>query len=126
VHQSQSAKCELSHPASLAYIESMTKKGRPVFRHETILRQLIADIRSGVYAVETQLPPELDLCETFSASRHTVRQALANLTSHGLIARRASSGSMIIAAHEPRILVQSPELMATQLNGPTDLLRTIV
>lgn len=90
-----------------------------------IARQLIADIRSGVYPVGTQLPPELDLCEKFGASRHTVRQALSSLTERGLIVRRASSGSMIISAHEPRILVQSSEPMAPSLSNPTDLIRTI-
>lgn len=104
----------------------MTTKGRPVFRHEAIARQLVADIRAGVYPVGSQLPTELNLCTIFGASRHTVRQALATLTERGLIVRRTSSGSMIISAHEPRILVQSTEPMASQLSGPSDLQRAIV
>ncbi|MCB8883088.1 GntR family transcriptional regulator [Acidisoma cellulosilytica] len=104
----------------------MTQDSKALFRHETIARQLIQDIRSGVYPVGTQLPPELLLGQMFKASRHTVRQALKTLTDRGLIVRRASSGSMIISAHEPRIMVQSSAPMTKALANPSDLVRTIV
>src|SRR5260221_11694899 len=104
----------------------MARESRTAFRHETIARQLIGEIRQGVYPVGTQLPTELQLCERFDASRHTVRQALRTLTDRGLIVRRASSGSMIIAAHEPRILVHSAGSMAKTLANPSDLAREIV
>jgi DNA-binding GntR family transcriptional regulator len=87
---------------------------------------LIAEISQGVFPVGTQLPPELQLCERFAASRHTVRHALRSLTDRGLIVRRASSGSMIIASHDPRILVQSAGSVAKSLANPTDLVREIV
>jgi GntR family transcriptional regulator len=104
----------------------MTREKKSPFRHEVITRQLIQDIRSGVYPVGSQLPPELRLGEQFKASRHTVRQALKSLTDRGFIVRRASAGSMIIAAHEPRILVQSAEPMTKTLANPSDLVRRIV
>jgi GntR family transcriptional regulator len=104
----------------------MGQDDRTPFRHEAIARQLIEDIRSGVYPVGTQLPPEVLLSQQLKASRHTVRQALKTLTDRGLIVRRASSGSMIIAAHEPRILIHSAVPMTKTLANPSDLARTIV
>src|ERR1700754_161523 len=104
----------------------MVRQPRSAFRHETIAKQLIAEIREGVYPVGTQLPPELQLCARFDASRHTVRQALRTLSDRGLIVRRASSGSMIIAAHEPRIMIQSAGSMVESLANPRDLVREIV
>ena len=104
----------------------MARKPRSAFRHETIAKQLIAEIREGALPVGTQLPTEPQLCERFKASRHTVRQALRSLTDRKLIVRRAGSGSMIIASHEPRILIQSAGSVAKSLSNPSDLVREIV
>jgi GntR family transcriptional regulator len=104
----------------------MKQRSKPAFRHEMIAKQIVEDIQSGVYPVGTQLPPELELCQLLKASRHTVRQALSTLSKRGLIVRRASTGSMIISSHEPRILVQSSEPMSRTLAGPSNLKRTIV
>jgi GntR family transcriptional regulator len=118
----------LSRALSLAdgLYRQMARKPRTAFRHETIAKQLIAEIREGVLPVGTQLPTEPQLCERFEASRHTVRQALRSLTDRKLIVRRAGSGSMIIASQEPRILVQSVGSMAKSLSNPSDLVREIV
>lgn len=65
-------------------------------RYEEIHRQLISDIRDGRYPVGGRLPPELELCTTFGASRHTVREAIRRLTEQGLIARRAGAGTIVL------------------------------
>ncbi|MEO8755779.1 MAG: GntR family transcriptional regulator, partial [Casimicrobiaceae bacterium] len=65
-------------------------------RYEKIHRQLVNDIRDGRYPVGAKLPPELELCATFAASRHTVREAIRRLTEQGLIARRAGAGTMVL------------------------------
>ena len=59
------------------------------------LRQRIKD---GTYAVGTHLPTESDLCEEFSISRHTAREALRRLSDDGLIYRRQGSGSRVLSA----------------------------
>jgi GntR family transcriptional regulator len=102
------------------------KTVKAAFRHEEIAEQLAADIRAGTYPVGSQLPPELKLCEALQASRHTVRQALAAVAERGLIVRRASTGSIVVARHEPRILVHTTEPMARSLSGPSDLVRTTI
>ena len=65
-------------------------------RYEEIHRQLVNDIRDGRYPVGGKLPPELELCATFAASRHTVREAIRRLTEQGLIARRAGAGTIVL------------------------------
>ena len=65
-------------------------------RYEEIFRQLASDIRDGRYPVGGKLPPELELCATFAASRHTVREAVRRLTEQGLIARRAGAGTLVL------------------------------
>lgn len=101
-------------------------QGRTTFRHKIIAEQLMTDIRKGVHPVGGLLPPELDLCERFDASRHTVRQALRTLTERGLIVRRASTGSVVVAKIAPAIFVQSAGAMAASMSGRSDVVRTVV
>lgn len=86
----------------------------------------MVDIRKGVYPVGGLLPPELELCGRFGASRHTVRQALRTLTDRGLIIRRAPIGSIVVAATAPAIFVQPAEAMAASMKGRSDVVRTVV
>jgi DNA-binding GntR family transcriptional regulator len=65
-------------------------------RYEEIFRDLAEGIRAGRYPVGGKLPPELELCATFAASRHTVREAIRRLTEQGLIARRAGAGTLVL------------------------------
>ncbi len=61
-----------------------------------ILQQRIA---AGTYPVAGFLPTEAELCQEFSISRHTVRDALRRLAEAGLVQRRQGSGSQVIAAN---------------------------
>jgi GntR family transcriptional regulator len=101
-------------------------QAKAAFRHKIIAEQLMTDIRKGVHPVGSLLPPELALCDRFAASRHTVRQALRTLTERGLILRRASTGSVVVAKIEPAIFVQSAEAMAATMSGRSDVVRTVV
>lgn len=60
--------------------------------------QLRDRIAVGDYAVGSILPTEGKLCEEFSTSRHTVREALRLLADAGLIERRQGSGSRVLTA----------------------------
>src|SRR5580692_1110234 len=116
---------ELLPTRGRVYIRSMTQ-GKATFRHKIIAEQLMADIRKGAHPIGGLLPPELDLCDRFDASRHTVRQALRTLTERGLIVRRASTGSVVVAKIEPAIFVQSAEAMAATMSGRSDVVRSVV
>jgi GntR family transcriptional regulator len=107
------------------YISRMAQ-GKTTFRHKIITQQLMADIREGVYPVGGLLPPELELCRRLHVSRHTIRQALRAVTERGLIVRRASAGSIVVARNEPQIFVQSADPMAASMSGRSDVARTII
>lgn len=63
--------------------------------YERIKGSLREGILSGQYAPASLLPSEAALGEQFSASRITVRQALADLQNEGLIFRRHGKGSFV-------------------------------
>ena len=64
--------------------------------YKRIARELVQSIASGKYPVGTLLPPEMELCEQFDVSRHTIREALRDITEQGLIVRRKGIGTLIV------------------------------
>lgn len=62
--------------------------------------QLRESIRSGTLRPGDPIPPESQLCQQFSVSRTTVRQALSRLVYEGLISRHRGRGSFVA---EPRL-----------------------
>jgi GntR family transcriptional regulator len=64
------------------------------------LKQLITDeIRGGGWAPGERIPSEHELCEHFAVSRTTVRQALSELVSEGLLVKEKGRGTFVA---EPR------------------------
>ena len=61
----------------------------------TIRSQLLADMRSGVYADAERLPRESILAETLGISRTQLRDILASLEREGFITRRHGVGTII-------------------------------
>src|SRR4030095_1260011 len=69
--------------------------GRTRYREiEHFLRTQVEGARPGA-----PLPSEAELCERFSVSRMTVRQALQELANDGLVERRRGQGTFV--AHRP-------------------------
>jgi GntR family transcriptional regulator len=68
----------------------------PLFRR--ISNSLAEAIGRGDYPVGGQLPTEFTLMRMFGASRFTIREALAELRSHGLITSRRGLGSVVLRA----------------------------
>src|SRR4030095_10454757 len=69
--------------------------GRTRYREiEHFLRTQVEGARRGY-----PLPSEAELCERFSVSRMTVRQAVQELTNDGLVERRRGQGTFV--AHRP-------------------------
>ncbi len=56
-----------------------------------------AAIARGALADGTALPPERDLAERIGVSRVTVRRAIAELTSEGVLTRRRGAGTFVAA-----------------------------
>lgn len=60
-----------------------------------VAQSLTEGIRSGLYPVGELLPTELKLCELYGASRPTIRAALAELQSLGMVSRRKRVGTRV-------------------------------
>jgi len=65
-----------------------------------VVETLLARIRSQDYAVDERLPSERTLASELGVARNTVREALHTLETHGVIRRRASSGSFVTGEAE--------------------------
>jgi DNA-binding GntR family transcriptional regulator len=65
---------------------------RPV-AYRTLAAQIRNAIRNGEYADGRQLPTEEQLVASYSVSRQTVRRAMQDLVSEGIIYRVAGRGT---------------------------------
>lgn len=67
--------------------------GTPIYVQ---LENLVRDkLERGDWTPGMMLPSERDLCETFGISRMTVRQAISNLVSQGLLTRTQGKGTFV-------------------------------
>ena len=93
-----------------------SRRAAPLYmRIEAALRR---DIETGAQPVGTCLPTEHELCGRFSASRFTVRQALAGLREAGLIEPRPGIGTIVIAARRLAPFVQTLNSLEELLQYP--------
>lgn len=67
----------------------------PLYRQ--LMQRIRADIASGVYPVQSRIPSEAELGAKYQVSRVTVRKALAELTSEGLLRRMQGKGTYVCA-----------------------------
>jgi GntR family transcriptional regulator len=74
-----------------------TGAARPATRYSTLARVLTDEIESGRYKVGEKIPTEAELQQRFDVSRHTVREALRDLKSDGMILARAGVGTVVRA-----------------------------
>lgn len=64
-------------------------------RYALVARDLKDKIANGGYPVGSLLPTELELCELYEVSRHTVRAAITQLQDQGLVSRRKRVGTRV-------------------------------
>jgi GntR family transcriptional regulator len=74
----------------------MTQTSPADHRYIQVARALRKDIVDGVYPVGSQLPTEHELCERFSVSRYTVREALRRLREDNLVSSRPRTGTLVV------------------------------
>lgn len=72
----------------------------PLYRQ--VVQALKQEIVTGVYPVDSRLPPENVLQKRFDVSRHTVREALRELREAGLVASRQGHGTTVLRPGSPR------------------------
>ena len=67
----------------------------PIPIYYQIMNQLREKITTGEYTIDTPLPPERELVETYHVSRMTIRQAILELVNEGLLIRRRGIGTFV-------------------------------
>ncbi|MGD9943741.1 MAG: GntR family transcriptional regulator [Burkholderiaceae bacterium] len=79
--------------------DAAPRSGAPAY--QLIVRELLSEIREGRYRVGDRLGTEAALCRRFDVSRFTVRAALAQLESDGIVVRRPGIG-IIVSSNTPQ------------------------
>jgi GntR family transcriptional regulator len=81
----------------------------PIYRR--IAEDLQLKIDSGVLPPGSQLPTELELRETYEASRNTIRDAIKSLITRGLVETRPGQGTFVAEHIDPFVttLSENPE-----------------
>ncbi len=93
---------------------------KPQPRYQKISEELLGDISAGKFPLGSMLPTELELCERFSVSRFTVREALRRLHDMGLLHRRRGSGTVVRSLEPQAVLVQALDSMSAMLQYPPE------
>ena len=63
---------------------------------DSVYEGILAGVVDGGFPVGNRLPSELELCESFGASRPIIREVLARLRAQGIIESRKGSGSYVL------------------------------
>lgn len=63
--------------------------------YHQLKQRIAADIERGTYPVGSRIPPEHELEKLYEVSRVTVRRALAELTTEGLLERKQGKGTFV-------------------------------
>jgi GntR family transcriptional regulator len=85
--------------------------------HKQLADVLRFAIQNGEFPPGEQIPSEMRLQSLFNVSRSVVRQALASLTSLGLIKRVKGSGATVVSRVTYHRLVQSQIGLAAQVSS---------
>ncbi|HVF64235.1 MAG TPA: GntR family transcriptional regulator [Casimicrobiaceae bacterium] len=75
---------------------------RPATRYSTLARLINEEIASGRFNVGDRIPTEAELQQRFDVSRHTVREALRDLKTQGLVVARPGVGT-VVRSRTPRV-----------------------
>ena len=82
------------------------RPSKRVPRYREIAQILRSELAGEVYSLGGLFPKGLDLCERFSVSRFTIRNAMAELEAAGLVERRKAIGTIVKALEPATAYVQ--------------------
>lgn len=80
---------------------SKLQRGGGLTAWRQIADRIEADIAQGLFARGAKLPGEMQLAERFGVNRHTVRRALADLATKGLVRATQGGGTFVEAGPLP-------------------------
>ena len=86
-------------------------------RYAQIARDITGGMTSGRFPVGSILPTELELCDQYGVSRHTIRAALRQLQDLGLVSRRKRAGTRVEAVRRSSGYNQSLASVEEVLEG---------
>lgn len=75
-----------------------------------IVESLKRDIENGVYNATERIPAEAELAKQYNVSRITVRRAVDDLVSQGLVEKKQEKGTFICRQKFAKDIKKSPEL----------------
>jgi LacI family transcriptional regulator len=87
----------------------------PIFRQ--IYTILSAELNKGLYAVNSRIPSEKELCARFDVERNTVRRALQLLVDERRIVRVPGKGSLVMAPEAAVLPGEAGARLGTLLDG---------
>lgn len=100
----------------------MVRSGSPL--HEQVRRALAQEIQDGRYDETGMLPAEPELGERFGVSRITIRRAVSDLESQGMVQRRQGTGTFVTGP--PKVLTtMAIGGFADQLTAAGDMSREV-
>ena len=95
--QDEKNKYSVSHPGLLGVApDDVIDKDSPIPLHHQLEVFFRQGIESGLFPPNETLPTEYEIQEYFDLSRTPIRQALAKLSSEGLVVRRRSRGTIVL------------------------------
>ena len=100
----------------------MNKRATPKYKYQNLKDYPIAKIRSGGLAGSGRLDSEPQLCERFSLSRNTIRQAIQELENEGYVYRIHGKGTFIrnatpINSRKIALMIYDTAYMAHPVTG---------
>ena len=72
-------------------------------KYEIIQQDIISKIDQGFFVTDKPLPTELEMVDYYNVSRTTVRRAMKDLVSQGLLERIAGKGTFVATADPQKL-----------------------
>ncbi len=86
-------------------------------RYARLGREIAEEIDGGGFPVGSLLPTEAQLCQRYGVSRHTVRAALKELQSVGLVTSHQGVGTRVVAVQPPTVFQATWRSMSEICDG---------
>lgn len=89
-----------------------------ISKYEVIKNKIEESIKNGVYCENDKIPSESELCQIFSSSRITVRKALDELVTMGVLYRQQGIGTFVKPKEKVDISLEARKILLVLPNYP--------